>query len=259
LKRVIAALCIVVGLSAAGVANAAPLRGDFDIQGGFNLNMNSSGNGGAFGLNGRFGYFITEWFELSLAQSVNVAWADGNFYRDEFDNRRRVHDSQNVLRGTMVYADLLYNVAPANNVISNTVGGVPYLGSIGQIVVPYVGIGLGGVYGQVQRQYNYREGKRSNSFGSGALAPEAGLKFFFTDQMYFGVGYSYLWAWDKPNGDAFDSGFHSINGALGYVWGGDHRVAMAPLPPPPPVIQPDTACQSALESCQNKLKKDIRK
>lgn len=255
MKKILAALCMVAGL--AGVANAAPLRGDFDIQGGFNLNMNSSGNGGAFGIGARFGYFFTEWLEAGISQSLNYAWIDGNPYIDVNGSYRRVHDTDQLLGGTLAFVDLLYNVPAANNVIANTVGGVPYLGYIGQIVVPYVGIGLGGVYGQYSRVLNYREGDRKSSFGSGAFAPEAGLKFFFTDQMYFGIGYQYLWAWDKPGDDAFDNGFHNIVGNLGYVWGGDHRLPMAP--PPPPVIQPDTACQSALEACQNKLKKDIRK
>lgn len=253
MKRVLAALCMVVGL--AGAAGAAPLRGDFDIQGGFNVNMNSSGETGAFGLSGRFGYYFTEWFEVSLQQSLNYAWVDG------FNaGTRRVHDSSTVLGGTMVFADLLYNVAPEENVINTTVGGVPYIGTLGQIVVPYVGVGLGGVYGRTHRTYGYPEGDRADDFSSGALAPEAGLKFFFTDQMYFGVGYSYLWAWDSPAGNSsFDNGFHSINGNFGYVWGGDHRVAMAPAPPPQTIVQPDTACQAALENCQDKLKKSIRK
>lgn len=245
---------MVVGL--AGAAGAAPLRGDFDIQGGFNVNMNSSGNGGAFGLSGRFGYYFTEWFEVSLAQSINYAWADGYFVDNGTARGRRVHDQDSVLGGTLVFADFLYNVPGEGNVISNTVGGVPYVGYLGQIVVPYIGIGIGGVYGKSTRTFGYPEGDRSDSFGSGALAPEAGLKFFFTDQMYFGVGYSYLWAWNKPNGDAFDNGFHSINGNFGYVWGGDHRIAVAP---PQTIVQPDTACQAALENCQDKLKKQIRK
>jgi len=83
-----------------------------------------------------------------------------------------------------------------------------FLGSGESRVVPFLGAFLGAVW--------------NDDDITGALGPEAGLKFFVTDQTFIQTRYRYEWFFDdfEQVGDESDDGNHVISVGIGYVWGG---------------------------------------
>jgi hypothetical protein len=57
---------------------------------------------------------------------------------------------------------------------------------------------------------------------TGTLGPEAGLKFFVTEQAFIQTRYRYEWFFDEFESadDQSDNGNHVISVGIGYVWGG---------------------------------------
>ena len=75
-------------------------------------------------------------------------------------------------------------------------------------VVPFLGAFLGAVW--------------NDDDITGTLGPEAGLKFFVTDQTFIQTRYRYEWFFDdfESAGNQSDDGNHVIAIGIGYVWGG---------------------------------------
>jgi len=75
-------------------------------------------------------------------------------------------------------------------------------------VVPFLGAFLGAVW--------------NDDDITGTLGPEAGLKFFVTDQTFLQTRYRYEWFFDdfESAGNESDEGNHVISIGIGYVWGG---------------------------------------
>jgi Lipid A 3-O-deacylase (PagL) len=60
---------------------------------------------------------------------------------------------------------------------------------------------------------------------TGTLGPNAGIKFFFSDQTYLGLRYRYEWFFHsfKSAGNNADHGNHVGTIGIGYVWGGSRK------------------------------------
>ena len=83
-----------------------------------------------------------------------------------------------------------------------------FLGSQESRVVPFLGAFVGAVW--------------NDDDITGTLGPDAGLKFFVTDDTFIQTKYRYEWFFDDfdETDDQADDGNHVVSLGIGYVWGG---------------------------------------
>jgi hypothetical protein len=76
------------------------------------------------------------------------------------------------------------------------------------VVVPFLGAFVGAVW--------------NDDDATGTLGPDAGLKFFVTDDAFLQTKYRYEWFFNEFESadDESDEGNHVVSLGIGYVWGG---------------------------------------
>jgi hypothetical protein len=76
------------------------------------------------------------------------------------------------------------------------------------VVVPFIGAFAGAVW--------------NDDDATGTLGPDAGLKFFVTEDAFIQTKYRYEWFFDEFESadDESDDGNHVVSLGIGYVWGG---------------------------------------
>ena len=83
-----------------------------------------------------------------------------------------------------------------------------FLGLSENRIVPFLGAFLGAVW--------------NDNDITGTLGPEAGIKFFVTEQAFIQTRYRYAWFFDdfESADNQSDNGNHVISVGIGYFWGG---------------------------------------